>query len=83
MKNCCSITPNIHLLHRISGLFRESDSRPDPTEMTEKRTVPRGDNNLDFHLLLRLRDSTAFADMYETKSRKVSTARWIIVGWPE
>jgi len=50
---------NTPLLLRISGLFRESDSRLDLT-------------NLDFHLSLRLRDSTAFTDVHETKSRKVS-----------
>lgn len=43
-----------------------------PTEMTEKARFAPGDNNLDFHLSLRLRDSTAFGDVRETKLRKVS-----------
>jgi len=67
---------NTPLLLRITGLFRENDSRPDRNDR-KARSIPREDNNLDFHLSLRLRDSTAFTDVHETKSRKVSAVRRI------
>lgn len=82
--NCCN-TYDTHLRKNSSTEIGEfSDyfakviflSRFDRNDVKARSVLCR-DNNLDFHLSLRLRHSAAFADVHETKSRKVSTTRRI------
>jgi len=50
----------------ISRLFREGDSRR--SDSKARSDSPSKDNNLDFHLSHRLRDSTAFGDVRAKQS---------------